>query len=359
MDNLPGMSLARFHIDENLLGDFRFGKYRFTLELQEPARLPEYKGATLRAGFGNLFKQTCCGVNQQDRQTECKACPFKEACAYAYLFNTQLPRRSQYLKSIREIPRPYVIEPPLDFRREIPAGEEFEFNLILIGRAVEFFPYFFVLFNSMGESKERNIGLGTRRSKYRIIRVTSVDVYNEDWNILYTPRKELRVEFVRSDQISLANILRANFNNSNGGELHVKLLTPMDIRAESEVDGERKSRLVERLEFRYLLRSLLYFTSTLSYFHCQGEPLVDQEVKYLLDSAQKVRIAQDNTQVRTFPRKNQKIIGFMGDITYQGNFDPFLSFLYLGEWIHTGKGRVIGLGQYRLMSENDGNGLGC
>jgi len=359
MVNLPGMSFSKFHIDKNPLEDFRFGKYRFTLELQEPARLPEYKGVMLRAGFGNLFKQTCCDVNQQDRQVECNACPLKESCAYAYIFSTQLPRHSQYLKSIREIPRPYVIEPPLDFRQEISAGEEFEFNLILIGRAVEFLPYFFVLFKSMGESKERDIGLGNQRSKYRITRVTSVDAYNEDWNILYTSRKGLRVEFVKSDQISLADILQVSTSESYGGKLHVKLVTPMDIRTEYEADGGRKSGLVARLQFRYLLRSLLYFASALSYFHCQGEPLADQEVKHLLDNAEKVRIAQDKTQVCAFPWKNHRIVGFTGDITYRGNFDPFLPFLYLGEWIHAGKGRVIGLGQYRLVSESNGDELGC
>lgn len=339
MSNLSEIS-SKFNIDEKLLEKFKLGKYRFSLQLLQDAWLSEYKGAMLRSAIGNLFKKICCA---KKLDAKCTDCQYRASCAYGYIYHTQLPKDSQYLKSIRNIPRPYIIEPPLDFRRKMPAGEKFEFNLILIGKAIEFFPYFFTLFKWLGDPKEKSVGLGSRRSKFRITRVTSIDVHNKDWNTLYTPGEEPQLEFVETDQISLADILQANSENPISQKVHLELLTPMDIRT--------RHKLVKPLEPRYLIRSLLYFSSALSYFHCQSEPLIeDQEAKKLVqDSADQVRISRDNTHVRTFYRKRQKIIGLMGDITYEGNLDPFSPFLYLGEWIHTGKGRVMGLGQYKLV----------
>lgn len=334
---------------EDIARDFQFGKYRFTLELLEPARLPEYKGTVLRSGFGNLFKNICCDVNNQDSVVRCAVCNYREKCAYSYILNTQRPDGSIYLRSIQDIPRHYIIEPPLDYRRELQDGEVFEFDLTLIGQGMEFFPYFFVLFKTMGESRDRNVGLGSFRSKYRIIRVTTVDIHDEDWNIIYTPRKDLRAELLESDRISFADILKNIQYLQETPELHLELLTPMDIRVEQMVDGKKQSRLIESLDFYHLIRSLLYYTSTLSYFHCQSKVLDTQYVNELLSKARQVRIASDNTKVHAFYWTKRTLVGYMGDIVYSGEIDSFLPFLYLGEWIHTGKSRVVGLGKYKII----------
>jgi CRISPR/Cas system endoribonuclease Cas6 (RAMP superfamily) len=43
-----------------------------------------------------------------------------------------------------------------------------------------------------------------------------------------------------------------------------------------------------------------------------------------------------------------KMGGFMGEITYEGDFEPFLPYIRLGEYMHVGKGSSFGLGRYEV-----------
>lgn len=347
--SIPSSSkpLTEYRIDERMLTELRFGKYRFTIETQKPLLLPGYKGAMLRGVLGRSFKRVCCELNDQKIYTKCQSCMYNEECAYSYIFETQVPKDSKHLRSLRDIPKPYVIEPPSDEVREIATGGQLSFNLLLIGRAVNFFPYFFGLFKNIGEDPDERIGLGSQRGKYHLIRVTTVDAYDEDWNILYTPNKGLREALITSDQISFADIIKTK-NLICKPILMLKMLTPMDIRVEREVDGKKIKALVDRLEFRFLIRSLTYFTSALSYFHCGGNKLDDNFAEALNKYANHVKVIKDDSYIRTFPRERGMLTGFMGEIFYEGDFEPFLPFFYLGEQIHMGKGRVFGLGKYHL-----------
>ncbi len=43
-----------------------------------------------------------------------------------------------------------------------------------------------------------------------------------------------------------------------------------------------------------------------------------------------------------------KMGGFMGEITYKGDFEPFRPYIRLGEHVHVGKGSSFGLGRYEV-----------
>ena len=43
-----------------------------------------------------------------------------------------------------------------------------------------------------------------------------------------------------------------------------------------------------------------------------------------------------------------KMGGFIGSITFEGDFKSYLPFLLLGEYIHVGKGTSFGLGKYKI-----------
>ena len=43
--------------------------------------------------------------------------------------------------------------------------------------------------------------------------------------------------------------------------------------------------------------------------------------------------------------------GFVGSITFEGDFEKFLPFLLLGEFIHVGKGTSFGLGKYEITQQ--------
>ncbi len=42
--------------------------------------------------------------------------------------------------------------------------------------------------------------------------------------------------------------------------------------------------------------------------------------------------------------------GFVGQVTYRGDFTEFLPYLLLGTYTHVGKGATFGLGEYEIVA---------
>ncbi|HKI36305.1 MAG TPA: hypothetical protein VKA46_30895 [Gemmataceae bacterium] len=64
-----------------MLGAFACARYRFTVEAHTPLRLSAFAGATLRGGFGHVYKRTVCVWPPGD----CPRCLLKTTCAYPYV----------------------------------------------------------------------------------------------------------------------------------------------------------------------------------------------------------------------------------------------------------------------------------
>src|SRR5260370_41313513 len=89
-----------------MLRAFTCARYRFVAEAITPVRLSAFAGATLRGGFGHGFKRTVCIWAPAD----CPRCLLKNTCAYPHVFETAPPPRSEKLRGIDQVPRPFVIE---------------------------------------------------------------------------------------------------------------------------------------------------------------------------------------------------------------------------------------------------------
>jgi hypothetical protein len=141
--------------------------FQFVLKPKERIILPPYKGSTFRGGFGNAFKKVVC----ISRNTECSLCMLKEKCIYSYVFETQPPSDSSVMRKYEKAPHPFIIEPPSEKRQVYNSDDEIAFNLILIGRAADYLPYFIYSFDELGKK-----GIGKNRGKFELTKVTtSVD----------------------------------------------------------------------------------------------------------------------------------------------------------------------------------------
>ncbi|MDK2931722.1 MAG: hypothetical protein PWR07_1853 [Bacillota bacterium] len=139
--------------------EFRVARYEFLIEAVDNLFLPPYKGSTFRGGFGTAFRNIACST----RRTECRDCMLKHACPYAYVFETAPPDGSEALTKFEHVPHPFVLEPPLTERREFAPGDELTVGLVLIGRGIEFLPYFIVAFQEFGR-----MGIGRGRGRFRL-----------------------------------------------------------------------------------------------------------------------------------------------------------------------------------------------
>lgn len=107
-----------------MLAEFQVAYYRVDLTAGDKGLvLPPYKGSTLRGGFGTAFRWIACAC----RHEECKNCMLQANCPYAYIFETSPPADSEALSKYENIPRPFVLEPPLENKTLYQKGESLSF----------------------------------------------------------------------------------------------------------------------------------------------------------------------------------------------------------------------------------------
>lgn len=286
--------------------------------------LPYYKGSTFRGGFGNVFRKIACPLRLMD----CKECIMKQQCVYSYVFETFPAENSNILNmnKYEKIPHPFIIEPPDYGEQYFPQGQTISFNLILIGSAIDYIPYFIYTFEQLGKT-----GIGKGRGRYILSEV------KVDENIVYR-KGILRKSFPKFIEIP------SDFETVESVErLKLKLITPLRIKYQR--------KFVTKLDFHILIRSILRRLSLLAYFHCGGQ-LPDFSIQEVIKEAEKVKILTSTLRwydwERYSSRQNarMKMGGLTGEISYEGNIAPFLQYIKAGEILHAGKNTSFGLGKF-------------
>ena len=339
---------------KNSLSHFKFAQFQFVLRAVDCINLPTYKGSTLRGAFGHTFKRVVC-VN---REKICKSCLLEEKCVYSYVFETPPPSDTSKMKKYPFAPHPFVITPPLEENRLYRKNDTICFELTLIGKSIDFLPYFIYTFDELGR-----MGIGKGKGKYQLEEVRAIKkgerlkmkghreetisederskdkgegyekIYSGKDKTLHTSDWVIKFEDIKSFRLSPPT-------------LDLRFLTPTRLK----FDGA----LIPKLEFHILFRNLLRRISLLSYFHC-GEEL-DLDFKRLIEEAKGIRVQKENLHWLDWERYSNrqetrmKMGGFIGSITFEGDLEPFLPFLLLGEYIHIGKGTSFGLGKYQLSN---------
>jgi hypothetical protein len=65
---------------------------------------------------------------------EAESCELRNICPYTAVFNPFVPEGSEKISKNRDIPRPFVIKPPLKTREIYFPGERLSFDVVLNGR---------------------------------------------------------------------------------------------------------------------------------------------------------------------------------------------------------------------------------
>lgn len=332
-----------------VMKDFRVARYRLVLVAKNRLLMPPYKGSTFRGGFGTVFRNITCSQRGQ----ECAPCLLRDACPYSYIFETAPPQGSEALRNYRAVPRPFVIEPSLDRKQVYEPGEELVFHLVLVGRAIEYLPYFVVVFRELGD-----IGLGKGRGKFELTRIEAASVANagmagaEGANasaLVYTGEdgtvRSVEASVTWEDVIRLGRQRLGADADGNARRITINFETMTRL--------VYQEGLVGKPEFHIFIRNLLRRASSLAYFH-HGK-LLDVDFKALIADAETVRLSARDTRwvdwERYSNRQGTKMAmgGFVGTAVYEGELAKFLPWLYLGEYVHVGKGATFGLGKYTLV----------
>jgi hypothetical protein len=247
-------------------------------------------------------------------------------------------------------------------RTVLEAGDTIQFELTLIGRAIDYLPYIVFAVTEMARR-----GLGVARNRFELDQVTMLSPDGAEQPIYSGQTQKLST--VSNSRVNLADALRIRlaqlppfssptFPASSPfavsppfpvprSALRVCFLSPTRIR----IDGAPQSAP----RFDLLIRSLLRRISMLVSTHGAGEFAVDY--KGLIQRAGEVGIRSSNLRWWDFERysnrqqRKMKMGGFVGEIEYEGDpeiFSEFLPLLLVGEILHIGSSTTFGLGLYKI-----------
>lgn len=317
----------------NILNNIKLARFELILVASSELHLPMYLGSTLRGGFGTAFKRVVCAL--KDRL--CHECILKEKCVYCYVFETPPPANTTVMRKYESSPHPFVIEPPLsevlprESQQGYNTGDTITLNLVLIGRAIDYLPYFIYTFEEFGR-----IGIGKDRGRFELQHVSC------EGKIIYNSKTKILTAF---EPLPL-NLEQENVNLQS---LTLNFLTPCRI--------IYNGYLTKGLEFHILIRNLLRRIALLSYFHCDCDTS-QIDFKGIIEQASQIRVStHDHLSLQWYDwerysarqETRMKMGGFVGKITFEGNITPFMPLIKAGGIVHVGKGTSLGLGRYELL----------
>ncbi|HZP02618.1 MAG TPA: CRISPR system precrRNA processing endoribonuclease RAMP protein Cas6 [Terriglobia bacterium] len=312
------------------LESFAVARFRLRLRVLERLALPGHMGSALRGGFGRIFRRVACTRGCRE------ACQRPAECAYGYVFETRTPPESQILRSVESAPRPFALEPPGGAQPAFDPGESLELGLVLVGRAMDYLPYFIYAFRELGRA-----GLGRWKGKFRLEEVAALPLVGDPAAIYREGR-----DHPASDRIYRLGLAQLPPPPADGSWLTVEFLSPTQVQYEGAAVAPR--------EFHVLFRSLLRRVNFLNYFHCGGRLM--EEPQTLIDDARTVRTEHSALRWEAWERysfrqaRRVPMGGYVGQVSFRGRLQPFWPWLALGQWVHVGKGATFGLGQYQVRT---------
>lgn len=263
-----------------------------------------------------------------------------------------------------------------DRPRQFNVGDELRFGLVLVGRAIDYFPIFL---HSIGEMAYRGLGVG--RAAFDLKEVflkaahgESERVYSGDDHMLSLPTRigeplsasiaakmgeqedrhgEPAVESM--EQMigeALSRLARPATESESrvedsGFALKLRFLTPVRIKV--------KDDLQTGLSFQLLVRSLLRRVSMLTAVHGNGRMQLDY--RDLIERAATVRVVRSTLRWWDLERYTDrqetklKVGGLIGEVEYEGRvIDEFMPLIVAGELLGVGTGTSLGLGKFQIRT---------
>ena len=288
--------------------------------------LPPYKGAVFRGAFGNAFRRVVCAVPRAD----CATCLLRLKCLYVSVFEPPPPPNYPDAAKFSDAPRPFILNPPLTNRQAFHPGDNLEFELVLIGPAIEALPYFIYTFIEIGRK-----GLGPERGRYGMV---AVDLLRgDDTTRIYNGRTQTLASYPPREMD-----LAYNPEDRPADSVTLHFLTPLRLKI--------KGNLVTHLTFPLFFDRLAQRLALLAAFYNSAVPSPD--FSPLMALAESINIAAHDLhwyeweRFSTRQKEAMKFGGLKGRITFTGELGQFMPWLKLGGRVNVGQNTTFGLGQY-------------
>jgi len=317
--------------------------FRFYTEVVTPLELDEHSGSALRGSFFEaVWKRFCTNKSAPT----CAACPLHTTCPVSTLV---APLREENVRG-QDIPRPYILLPPLDGKQRYERGDTFSFGLTLFGNIIHLLPYIMLSISMLEEG-----GLGRRvqdqhgiRGRFIVKQVVSYNPFSHEKNTLYEAGKPL---IGTPTLVITDNEIQQRAASLSLEQITLNFLTPLRLRD--------RDRLLKHAEFGPFVHRLLERFDALVTTYGVGESPFLTQRQQLVEQASGIRCSADATyweEVGSYSRRQQRVTpisGLRGRATLVGDMTPFRELLTWGEIIHIGKSCVKGNGWYSIENTKD------
>ena len=320
------------------MDNFTAHQLHFTCEVQTPILLNEHQGSAIRGAlFHALRNQFCYSKKTKD----CGECAVWATCPICFLVATRNPASRRGV----EVPRPYIIEPPLDDKTRYQPGETLVFGLTMFAQALSFFPY--VVLGS--KALERGgLGKKLRREDGRWQRGTFVIREIAALNRLTGERQPVLRQgdaMVEAPNLPVTNEqVLAQAAQLPRDRITLMFKTPTRI--------IERGKLLHRPAFRPLIQRLHRRLRDLTREFTDAP--WDFDFRQVMAQAEAVQAVEDQTrwvELDSFSTRRSASTpmgGLVGQVTFEGALEPFLPWLVWGEIVHVGKDAVKGNGWYEI-----------
>jgi hypothetical protein len=327
--------------------------YLLTFRAADPIQLPPFAGSLWRSVLGRALKRIADGIDPAPREFDAA----RARALYRELFETPPPPDSAKMRRYSFVPHPYVIAAPFseqDLR--LRRGAETTLGLTLIGRANETLGVILAGFRraaeaGIGKSRGRMVLEGVDAALHTIERLHPV--YRAGRPVMPVPAKAPPIPpMPRYLAVTLGSPLRL--------ERQIPEQRPTEP-ASSQFAGttairhrhpRKKVILPEEFEARHLLSALVRRISMLSYFHAEPHEPDFKELKAIIERARLIDrdlAWYDQTRWSATRQEKEPSGGIVGTFLLDmAELEPLYPYLWLGQWVHVGKGTVMGMGALRL-----------
>ncbi|MCA0351636.1 MAG: CRISPR system precrRNA processing endoribonuclease RAMP protein Cas6 [Chloroflexi bacterium] len=308
-----------------LLPDLPLVHLRFAYRFMAETRLPRWKGALLRGGWGRALSKVFC-IPTCENVSDCQV-----ACPYRNLFAPEAPQNQ--LVGVREAPRPFIVRPPLDEQTQFSIGDRLSFDLILIGSAERHVIPIIAAFEHLGR-----LGLGEDRAMAELSQVDSFSSQRQQFIPLLKDGQWFGMAAQLQPQFFLDHAQRFE------SRWQLQFVTPTRLKQQGQLARQFDLPLIVGAALRRIQQmNSLYGTKP---WNCDLDRLFNQARAAQFEAAHTRWVEWGRTSAAT--GQNMQFGGVVGTIDFSRITPELTALLLMASALHIGKAAVFGNGWFRL-----------
>jgi len=296
------------------LQDFKIYRFRITYTVTRITRFCSYHGTALNGIFGHALMRV-------------------SKLAYNCVFRVQAPDTYEHKRKLPVLPAPFVIKPALASKEIYFAGDEYVFDLLLIGSAVEQLSEVLL---ALVEVEKMSVGerTGSRRGH---LKLKSVDYYTT----ATTTQSFISTTQVQALAIEASTIEASVPAGGKTDRLILNFVTPVDF---------GKCDLPQLLPFSLVVQRMIQRLELLTRFYQHTQLIDPAEIEQWQQTAETIQTTVCSFAARTVIHSRiKKYEAWLGAAGYKGVPDMYIPLLRLYEQLHIGSHTTCGMGEFRLV----------